>query len=511
MTRKQKTTQKYIEAQGRLREREPVAILDIGSNSVRLVIYEGLTRSPAVLFNEKVLCGLGRGVAQTGTLNEKAVKRALTAIKRFYQLSSQIGVKDLHILATAAAREAENGPKFIKQVETICSAKVQLLTGSMEAYYAGLGADSGFYKPDGIVGDLGGGSMELTPTSDDAKQGVTTPLGGIRLQESSKGDISQAAKIARQELSNVKLKWPNKSKCFYAIGGTWRNLARLHMFDVGYPLDVVHGYTVKAKDYIEFCKRVSKENLDDFKGIEDISKNRRNLLPFGAISLMSALERLGAKEVQMSATGLREGYLYSLLDDETCNSDALLEATGELAILRSRSPQHGLELADWTGAALKVLGQKETISEERWRKAACNLADISWRSDSDFRAEQSLGIINNAGFNSISHEGRAFLTIVNFHRHQGLGSKHQPPKIAKLATEETAKKARLLAALFRLLYLFSASVEGVLPNLKLVRTGYGNLILEVPEELKVLIGERPKSRLEQLCKEIGEEMTISIV
>ncbi len=234
LTRKQKTTQKYIEAQGRLREREPVAILDIGSNSVRLVIYEGLTRSLQFYLTRRYYVVWAR-VAQTGTLDEKAVKRALTAIKRFYQLSSQIGVKDLHILATAAAREAENGPKFIKQVETICSAKVQLLTGSMEAYYAGLGADSGFYKPDGIVGDLGGGSMELTPTSDDAKQGVTTPLGGIRLQESSKGDISQAAKIARKELSNVKLKWPNKSKCFYAIGGTWRNLARLHMFDVGYP------------------------------------------------------------------------------------------------------------------------------------------------------------------------------------------------------------------------------------------------------------------------------------
>lgn len=500
-----------MEAQGRLREREPVAIIDIGSNSVRLVIYEGLSRSPAVLFNEKVLCGLGQGVATTGALDETAVKRALVAIKRFKQLTSQVRVEALHILATAASREADNGPKFISKVEKICEVKVQLLSGDVEAYYAGLGAKSGFYNPDGIVGDLGGGSMELTTTDAQKGDGITTPLGGLRLQETSKEDVSQAAKIARKELSKVKLKWPSKNKCFYAIGGTWRNLARLHMFDVDYPLDVVHGYSVKAKDYIEFCKRVAKDDLEKFKGIEEISKNRQNLLPYGAVALIEALEKLGAKEIQMSATGLREGYLYSLLDEETSQTDALLEATGELSTLRARSPQHSLELAQWSGDALKQIGLQETKNEERWRMAACNLADISWRANSDFRAEQSLGIINNAGFNSISHEGRAYLTIVNFHRHQGMGSKHQPPKIAELATPEAAKKARLLAALFRLLYLFSASVEEVLPSLKLVRTSYGNLVFEIPKELEVLVGEKPISRLEQLGKELGEEVTLIIV
>jgi len=375
LKRKQKTT----EAQGRLREREPVAIIDIGSNSVRLVMYEGLSRSPAVLFNEKVLCGLGQGVAKTGELDELATQRAINAIKRFKHLSDQAGVSQLHILATAAS------------------------------------ASSGFHEPDGIVGDLGGGSMELIPTNTKSKHGVTTPLGGLRLQETSNGDTDQARKIAKKELSNIKVKWPSKRKSFYAIGGTWRNLARLHMFDVGYPLDVVHGYRVKTKDYIEFCKRVMKDNLDDFKGIEDISKNRRNLLPFGAAAMIETLDSLGAKEVVMSATGLREGYLYSLLEDDMKQSDGLLEATAELAILRARSPQHSLELADWTKEAFKAIGVEENNSEERWRKAACNLADISWRAASDFRAEQSLGIINNAGFTSICHEGRAYLAIVNFH------------------------------------------------------------------------------------------------
>lgn len=506
LTRKQKTT----EAQGRLREREPVAIIDIGSNSIRLVIYEGLSRSPSVLFNEKILCGLGKGVAKTGKLDDEAVERALSAIKRFSQLTYQTGISKLHILATAASREAENGAAFILAVEEICNTKVELLSGNMEAYYAGLGASSGFHKPDGIVGDLGGGSMELIPTNTAAEEGLTTPLGGLRLQETSKDDISKAQKIARKELSQVNLNWPSKNKRFYAIGGTWRALARLHMFDINHPLDVVHNYTLKTKDCIAFCKRVATEKIEDFKGIEEISKNRQNLLPFGAVVLIETLEKLGAKEVSMSVAGLREGYLYSLLDEPMRQSDALLEATGELAILRSRSPQHSLELASWTGAALKAIGVKETNNEERWRKASCNLADISWRSASDFRAEQTLGIINNAGFNAISHEGRAYLAIVNFHRYQGLGAKKRPPRVSQLASEETTKKARLQAALVRVAYLFSASIEGVLPNLKLVRNDSGNLILLVPQDLEALIGERPTSRLEQLGKEIDEEITVSI-
>lgn len=506
-----KRKQKTVEAQGRLRERKPVSIIDIGSNSVRLVVYEGLCRSPTIMFNEKVLCGLGQGVAKTGKLDEDASNRALAAIRRFTLISNQFGEGNLHILATAASREASNGKDFIKSVEKICGTQVQLLSGEMEAHFACLGAKSGFVSPNGIVGDLGGGSMELSPTDCDPGQGHTTPLGSLRLQEVSGGDVSKARKIARKELQKIKLKWPDKKRTFYAIGGTWRALARLHMVYTDYPLDVLHHYTISSDKYLAFCKRVISQDLNDFPGIEEITKNRQTLIPFAAAALAEVIEKLGVKEVVMSAAGLREGYLYSLLDENERKQDALLEATGEMAILRSRSPQHSVELANWTTDAFKAIGISETKNQKRWRKAACNVADISWRSVSDYRAEQTLGIINNAGFNSISHEGRAYLAIVNFHRYQGMGSKKVPPLIAGLASEDTASKARLQAALFRVLYLFSASVEDVLPQLKLERTAYGNLVFKTPRELQDLVGEKPRQRLEQLSRELNEDITIEIV
>ena len=496
------------EAQGRLGQRVPIAIIDIGSNSVRQVIYEGLTRAPSVLFNEKVLCGLGKGVAKDGMLDAEASGRALTAIRRFVKLGEQLQVGETHVLATAATREAGNGAEFVAAVEEITSQKIELLSGRMEAEYAALGIKSGFYKPEGIAGDLGGGSMELIEVNGNTTNGVTTPLGSLRLQELSRNNLEAARKIAHKTLASAQVAWPGQSRTFFAIGGTWRSLARLHMLETNYPVQVVHGYRVPAKKFIRFCDEVAGSDLDDFKNIDEISKTRRPLLPFGAIVMAEVLARTDASEVAISTVGLREGYLYSLLDDEIREQDALLEATAELSILRARSPHHSRELAEWTDRAFETIGIAETESQHRWRLAACNLADIAWRSASDYRAEQTLGIINNAGFNSISHEGRAYLSLVTYHRYQGLGSKKSPPEVSSLATEESQKLARILAAMFRVVYLFSAAVEGLLPELNFQRNGEGALILEIPESLMDMLGEKPQSRIEGLARELDEEITV---
>ncbi|MEM9330207.1 MAG: Ppx/GppA phosphatase family protein [Pseudomonadota bacterium] len=498
------------EAQGRLGQRVPIAIIDIGSNSVRQVIYEGLTRSPSVLFNEKVLCGLGKGVAKNGMLDRAASQRALLAIRRFLKLGEQLRVGETHVLATAATREAGNGEAFIGEVEALTGSKIQLLSGRMEAEYAALGIKAGFYKPEGITGDLGGGSMELIEVNGDTTNGVTTPLGSLRLQEMARNDLKAARNIAQKTLKSTAINWPGQSSTFYAVGGTWRSLARLYMLETGHPIEVVHGFSVPSKAFVPFCRKVASNAIQDFEHIDDISKNRRPLLPYGAVVMAEVLEHLGATEVAMSAVGLREGYLYSLLDEETREQDALLEATAELSILRARSPAHGRELAEWTDRAFQTVGITETENQRRWRIAACNLADIAWRSASDFRAEQTLGIINNAGFNSISHQGRAFLYLVTLHRYQGLGSKNLNQKIAKLTGAENNKIARVLAAFFRVLYLFSAAVEGVLPQLELRRNKDGALVLIVPEALMDMVGEKPESRMDALARELDEEITVVI-
>ena len=148
-------------SQGRLQDRRPLSIIDIGSNSIRLVVYEGIARSPTVLFNEKMLAGLGRGIVSTGKLDPEAVTRSMEEFRRFRALSEQAGAEHLYVIATAAAREAENGPDFIHRAEAVLGTEIRVLSGREEAYYSALGVISGFHPADGIAGDLGGGSLEL--------------------------------------------------------------------------------------------------------------------------------------------------------------------------------------------------------------------------------------------------------------------------------------------------------------------------------------------------------------
>lgn len=249
-------------AQGRLKGLKPVAVIDIGSNSIRVVIYEGIVRSPTVLFNEKILCGLGKGLAKTGKLNEKSVEAALRALKRFRALAEQAGAVSIHALATAAAREAKNGPDFIAQAEAILGRHIEVLSGKEEAHYSALGIISGFYQPKGVTGDLGGGSLELIAVDDhEVGEGITLPLGGLRLQDMSDGRLPEATKIARTELAKATLLEAHQGQVFYAVGGTWRNLAKLHMTAKNYPLHVMHGYEMDPAEAQSFLKRVAKGNL----------------------------------------------------------------------------------------------------------------------------------------------------------------------------------------------------------------------------------------------------------
>jgi len=208
----------------------PVGVVDIGSNSVRLVVYDGLRRSPSPIFNEKILCGLGRGVATKGKLDEINMTRAVAALRRFRALARQIGAKQVFALATAAAREASNGEEFIESAEKALGAHIEVLTGKEEARFAALGVLAGIPDADGIAGDLGGGSLELIDIKDGkVRSGVTLPLGPIRLMDMSEGDIDKARIIVDEYFSRTPILKDLNRRTFYAVGGTWRNLAKLHM------------------------------------------------------------------------------------------------------------------------------------------------------------------------------------------------------------------------------------------------------------------------------------------
>jgi exopolyphosphatase/guanosine-5'-triphosphate,3'-diphosphate pyrophosphatase len=314
-------------AQGRLDYGPPVGVIDIGSNSVRLVVYEGLTRSPTPIFNEKVLAGLGREVQTTGLLAADAIEKAYAALRRFRALCDRMAVAQLWVIATAACREAKNGKTFVAEAEQICGVKIDVLSGKREAELSALGVVSGFHKPDGIVGDLGGGSLELTDVQGQRiKAGLTLPLGGLALQDISSKSLKKAEKITRTALEDARLLEHGKGRTFYAIGGTWRALARLHIWQTGYPLHVMHGYVMPAPEAFEFSSLVHRVDPEMLSQIEVVADARRPLLAYAALVLENLVRIARPKDIVISALGVREGLLYSMLDAKERDKDPLIAA-----------------------------------------------------------------------------------------------------------------------------------------------------------------------------------------
>ena len=472
---------------------------------MRLVVYEGLTRSPTPIFNEKVLAGLGREVQTTGLLAPDAIEKATAVLRRYRALCDTMGVERVWAIATAACREAKNGADFIAAAERVCRAKIDILSGRREAELSALGIVSGIYRPDGIAGDLGGGSLELTDINGERiKAGVTLPLGGLALQDVSAKSIKKADKLVKQALSDVPMLRRGRGRTFYAVGGTWRALARLHMWQTGYPLHVMHGYRIPAKEALEFCRLVHRVHPDTLSRIEVVAAARRPLLPYAALVLEHIIRIARPFEVVMSALGVREGLLYSMLSAAERKRDPLLAVAHDLNVLRSRSPQHGEELIEWTDRFMASSGIGETEQEVRLRRAACLLADIGWRAHPDYRGEQSLNVIANGSFVTVDHPSRAFLAIAVFFRHVGLVDDELSPHVRELVSTRLLDRARVLGAALRLAYLVSASMPGVLPNTPL-RVERGRLLLRLKGEFAALSGDRVFSRLRQLARLIGRE------
>jgi len=487
-----------------------VAVIDIGSNSVRLVVYEAMERSLTTLFNEKALCGLGREVQSTGLLASDAVIKALTSLRRFRALCRVMKVGRVHAIATAACRDARNGADFIEKAERICGVKINILSGSREARLSALGVVSGVHRPNGIVGDLGGGSLELIDVRGNRVHGgVTLPLGSLALQDLSHKSLKRAERIVKSEISGVAQIRAGRGRNFYAVGGTWRALARIHIVQSEYPLRVMHGYSIAAADALDFARRLRRlVAADMLADIEIVADARRPLLAYAALVLEYIIRVVKPKTIVFSTFGVREGLLYEMLPEQERGRDGFLSAAQRLNELLSRSARHAEELIEWTDRLVRVVRLRETEEDRRLRHAACLLSDIGCRVHPDHRGEETLNLITNGNFGSITHQGRVFVALSVFFRYAGLSEQNEPPEIMQeLVPPAMLERARLLGAAFRVAHLISAARPGVLPATHFRSQGR-NLMLVFEHKLVDLVADRVGSRFKQLARLVGRSGSI---
>ncbi len=491
----------------KIETKRPVAIVDIGSNSVRLVVYDGLGRAPTPIFNEKVLCALGHGVTTTGRLASTSIDKALAALRRYKALIQIMDVEEVTVIATAAARDAANGPEFVAAATEAIGAPVLLLSGKREAELSALGVISGFHDPDGIVADLGGGSLELIDVKGTKLgKGITLPLGGLSLMDAAKESPKAAIKIARDALSKAKILESLRGRTLYAVGGTWRALARLHMRQRNYFMSIMHGYTIPAREALDFADLVERVNTDALVSVDAIAPARRPLLAYGAIVMDEILRQAQPKEITISATGVREGMLYEKLDRAERRQDPLIVAAREINQLTARSPNHAEDLCDWTDQFMKSTHFDESPEEKRLRHVACLLADTNWRAHPDYRSEQSLNVVAHAAFMGIDHPGRSFLALAAAYRYLGL-EQDVNPALRALVSSRLLDRARLLGGALRVAYLISAGMADVLPRTPMVCLK-NRLVLTLPADLADLASERLTNRLKQVGRIIGRDVAV---
>jgi exopolyphosphatase / guanosine-5'-triphosphate,3'-diphosphate pyrophosphatase len=497
-------------------ELEPIAVVDIGSNSVRLVVYEGAVRAPTPIFNEKVLAGLGRTIATTGNLDAAGVARTLEALARFRAITRVLGVKNIRAIATAACREAKNGKTFIAESEKALGVHIDVLSGEQEAEMAAAGIIMGFGNTDGIIGDMGGGSLELIDLKGTQRQNaITLPLGGLRLIDSCDGKIDKAFELTERELDRASWLANGQGRTFYVVGGAWRSLAKLHMEATKYPLRVMQGYTLKASDAIDFCERVRKSKKGQgLEGIEAVSKARRETLTYGALVLERALKRMKAERVVFSVFGIREGLLFKLLGPHEQVKDPLIAFATDYAQLRSRSIAHAHELCAWTDALYTQGGPKETDDERRLRHAACLLSDIGWRAHPDYRGEQSLNVVAHSGMAGIDHPGRIFLAQAVYYRHNGIDGdddvgREFSERLNKLMPERLQLRAKIVGAAVRAAHMLSIGRPGIIDEVQL-SYDRDRLVVVIPKAHTALDGERFRRRIETLARLLGKTSDVRV-
>lgn len=482
-----------------------IAIIDIGSNSVRMVVFERLARAPRLVFDEKVSCSLGQGLAQFGRLHPEGRTRALHTIRRFSSLIGAMRATLLGAVATAAVRDASDGEEFVKVILAETGIAVQILSGAEEARIAGLGVQSAFPRGNGVMGDLGGGSLELVRLSDRSQTELATlPLGPLRFQGSDLDSKSITGEIDAA-LHDTEWLQTVRGETLYAVGGAWRALARIHMAQNEYPLKMIHGYRVPRFEMINFAAMIAGLSSRSIAEIPGVPKKRVASMP-GAARVLERLMRMAEPEdVVFCAYGLREGLVFDALPMEWRDGDPFLAAARDSAEREGRYSINADEITKWA----QPLFDDEHAEHARLRYAACLLSNISWRGHPDYKAEMGMVRILHAPFVGIDHPGRAFVSLAVGSRYGGSTGSSIANDAQKLMSEDAAEEARAFGYAINLAHTLSGGMPNVISETKL-RERDGAIELVLPKRHATLVGEAVEASLKDLGKSLGKMTSLLI-
>lgn len=488
-----------------LRALERVGVIDVGSNSVRLVVFDGAARSPAYFFNEKILCGLGRELADNGHLHPEGRQRALAAIRRFSFLAHEMKLSSLNMVATAAVREATDGQDFADQVFAETGLRMQIIEGEEEARLSAQGVLLGWPGAKGLVCDIGGSSMELAVIGNsEVGKRRTSPLGPFRLQQIKGGKKGVRAHI-KSVLEDLRDHLGADHKALYLVGGSWRALARLDMHRRGYPLTVLHEYEMTPKSIRKTIDWIAENDLKKLREATGLSADRIALVPLATVVLRQMLQTFRPREIYISSYGIREGVLYEQMPDELRAQDPLIEAARHLEHAGARAPGFGAQLYRF----LYPLFRAAPADRKRLMRAACLLHDVNWRTHPDYRSESCFNTATRANLGGLDHKGRVFLGLALMNRYKTSGAAGRITTVLQLLTDSEIRQAIVLGRAMRFGAMFAAGNPNDAAELRYFPKKE-RLELILQPDSKELFGEVAHQRFSALAKTMGVETKIRV-
>lgn len=481
-----------------------IGVIDIGSNTIRLVVYEVPARLPFPLFNEKAQCELGRGLNESGRLNPKGVEAAFRALGRFVPLAHAMGVERLELVATAAVREAADGPSFVAKIERRFAHPVDVIDGAKEAQLAALGVLSGVPDADGVLGDLGGGSLDLVAL-DKGTFGATAtlPLGHLRLSQFA-GGRGKLADLVGSHLATAPWLTERKGKDIYAGGGAWRSIARVFLHQLDWPLHVIDNFEVDGAEAGQLLDVVAHQSSSSVGRMSFVSRRRLEALPLAALVLEKLIAVVKPARVVFSGFGMREGRMLECLPKDMRRQDPLIAGCLGHAERNGRFSAHGEEILAW----MAPLFDDDAPRHARLRLAACLVSDIAWSVHPDYRPENAFHRVLRLPFAGLTHKDRAWLALAIYARYGGdIGDPLVAPVLPLVG--EAARAAAVKTGLALLLaHTLSGGAPGLLGQTRLKRAK-DDLILALPKNDAIFQSEAIERRLAQLAKTAGLKAKIA--
>jgi len=493
-----------------------VAVVDIGSNSVRLVVYDGLKRIPLPVYNEKVLCGLARGMEKTKKLNERGVILALSAMDRFMHIIRSMGTSDIFVFATSAVRDSEDGEEFASHIESRYDLKVRILSDKEEPQYAALGIMSAFFESKGVVGDLGGGSLDLASFNEAKPQKninvencESFPIGPLRLQTITKGDVEKARQILDYEMKKSTSLKVMKDSNFYAVGGGFRALAKIHMARVNYSLNIIEHYSVKPARLMETIAAVPQMSKFEICKLSGATQKRAEIISFAALTLEAIIKNGKPSNIIFSAHGVREGMLFDKLKMECKGEDALIACCKD--IMDHISPDYGSKCTEFGENIFEWMDGvfvDEDAKMARLRKAACILSKVAWAEHTSYRAEVAFKWVLNSEISAVTHSERMFLALALYHRYKSEEDDYTVRKALVFLNKKEIRTAKYIGLLMKLGYRLSGGTSDIITRSKM-KVEDGCLKLNTGVDGIWLINEDMEKRLKKIAKEMGLKSVIN--